>query len=107
MAGDLSVEVLPSGNDTCTIMVSGRLDLENYDTLDQAFGDAIDAGWVHICVDLEGIDYISSSGFGIFIEAMGTVQQRGGSLSFVNLSEKAKSIFRILGVMVSACDLES
>jgi anti-anti-sigma factor len=101
----ISVEVLPGSDDACTIIVEGRLDLDNYDILDKAFNDSISSGWTNICVDLAGIDYISSSGFGIFIEAMATVQQLGGSLSFINLSDKAKNIFRLLGIMVKACDL--
>lgn len=104
MAKELNLQVVSSGNDSCTFIITGRLDLDNYDLLDQAFTDALDTGFIHIRADLAGVDYISSAGFGIFIEAMGTVQQRGGSLTFVNLSNKARAFFKLLGVMVDACE---
>lgn len=106
MENPLTIDMEKTGTDSAVLRVGGRLDVDTYDELDAVFQDLIGHGLVHIEVDLADLEYISSAGFGIFIEAMATVQQYAGTLRFVHLSEKARSIFELLGALHDACEGE-
>ena len=103
MSRQLQIGKLTEGPDRCTLLLTGTIDLTTYDTLDRAFADALTEGQIHLNVDLAKVDYIASAGFGIFIEALATVRERGGSLKFVNPSPKARDLFRLLGILADSC----
>ena len=106
MTPDLQVDVVPTGGDACTLRLTGTLDINTYDQIEDAFARAMADGRLHITVDLGGIDFISSAGFGAFIEALGTLREAEGDLRFVNPSPTARDIFDLLGVLMDCCDFD-
>jgi anti-sigma B factor antagonist len=95
----LCIEVLPQDETACTLLVEGRLDLESNEELDRALHDTLDQGWRELYVDLSGVTYLSSLGVTIFIEAMATVEQRGGRIFFTNINPRIKPVLELVGVL--------
>ena len=106
MQSKLTVKRKPTKDDSCTLVLRGEIDMDTYEILEHKLATAVSDGKLHITLDLSGITFISSGGFGVFIEAAGTVQELGGSLKFINHSEKARDIFKLLGILLESCDFD-
>lgn len=57
--------------------------------------EALDAGSLHILLDLNGVSTIDSSGIGEMVSAYTTVTNRGGGLALLNLPPKVADILQI------------
>lgn len=49
-----------------------------------------------LVVDLEGVEYIDSSGFGVFLSVMKCANNNFGELRFCNISEDVMELFKLL-----------
>ncbi|WP_421617197.1 STAS domain-containing protein [Brevibacillus sp. TJ4] len=58
---------------------------------------AIEPGVKQIAVDLAQVDYMDSTGIGIFIAAMKACKNSGSQLRVRNLSPRVERLFRITG----------
>lgn len=57
--------------------------------------ETLEAGSLHILLDLEAVSTIDSSGIGEMVSAYTTVTNRGGKLKLVNLPAKVQDILTI------------
>lgn len=55
-------------------------------------------GVTRIAVDLEAVEYMDSTGLGIFIAAMKACKQTGCAFVVQNLSSRVERLFRITGM---------
>jgi len=85
---------------TCTLRLSGYLDLYTCDALQEFLQRVLQEGWRDITLDLGKLDYISSMGVGLLMEAMSVAEERGGRLRFRNLSPKVRDVVEMLGIML-------
>lgn len=51
-----------------------------------------------LIIDLKGVNYIDSSGFGCFLSIMKTARNNYGSLKFANAETRVKELFHILNL---------
>lgn len=51
---------------------------------------------VRIVVNMEGIDYISSAGWGVFVSEIKTIREKGGDLKLVRMIPDVFDIFKLL-----------
>jgi anti-sigma B factor antagonist len=49
-----------------------------------------------IIIDLAGVDYISSAGWGIFISEIKDIRERGGDLKLARMSNDVSEVFELL-----------
>ncbi|HEY3227514.1 MAG TPA: STAS domain-containing protein [Planctomycetota bacterium] len=78
--------------------VKGFLDAHTFEQLEKEFADIFDAGSFRLIVDLAGLDYISSAGAGVFIEAIGTAQENEGNIVLMRPGPNVKEVFDLLGL---------
>jgi len=78
--------------------VKGFLDAHTFEQLEREFNDIFDAGSFRLIVDLSGLDYISSAGAGVFIEAIGTAQENEGNIVLIRPGPNVKEVFDLLGL---------
>jgi anti-anti-sigma factor len=78
--------------------VKGFLDAHTFEQLEREFNDIFDAGSYRLIVDLSGLDYISSAGAGVFIEAIGTAQENEGNIILIRPGPNVKEVFDLLGL---------
>jgi anti-anti-sigma factor len=78
------------------IHLEGRLDVHLSLEIEQFINTLIDDGEKYLLFDLEGVQYLSSSGLRIFIAAMRRVKGLDGSIKLANMSESVKKIFKVV-----------
>src|SRR4030095_4351288 len=78
--------------------LEGLLDAHNFETLEALFEKYFDNQQYRFVVDLKKLEYVSSSGAGVFIGAVGTCQDNAGNIVLLQPSQEVKEIFELLGV---------
>ncbi len=83
------------------ILLSGSLDLECSRSLQDLLSWIIEhhSGSYSLIVDLEHVNYISSTGVGALTIALTTARKRDTRLQLRNLQPKVRAIFQLLGLM--------
>ncbi len=62
----------------------------------QALTSLFDKPGTKLVLDLTGIKYVDSSGFGVFLSAMKTAKNIGGSFKICNISPDVYELFKLL-----------
>lgn len=94
---DIRVEKLPGGAEM--IVASGSLDWNATPALQSTFEELFSRSVYKIVFDGSGVTYISSSPFGVFVEAMNQTQTAAGRLVFLNPSDAIREICELLGAV--------
>jgi len=85
------------GADNVTILkISGYLDTTTAGELETALYDLLDKGCYKIVIDLSGVTYISSAGWGIFIGEIKEIRNRGGDLKLAGMVGDVFEVFQLL-----------
>ncbi len=79
------------------VRVTGRADSVASETLEQVLLQHIADGQVHLVMDFENLEYLSSSGLRVLIMAGKTTEQHGGSLTLARLSENIQEVPTVSG----------
>lgn len=95
-AFQITKEKLPDG--IIIITVKGFLDAHTYEQFEKTLDELFDANVYRIIVDLSGLDYISSAGAGVFIGAIGVIQENNGNIILMNPTPNVKEVFDLLGL---------
>lgn len=94
---DLDVETTQQGT-TTVLTLRGEIDVYTAPRLRQAIVDAVDGGTQHLVVDMEGVDFLDSTGLGVMVEGLKRIKGREGTLSVVATQDKILKIFDITGL---------
>ena len=99
---------LPAGEDfrisvhddagTPTVTVEGEVDVATAPALRDELYRLIDRGTKRIVVDLAGMDFIDSTGLGVFVGALKRSREGGGELELRSPKPAARKIFNITGL---------
>jgi len=88
-------EVISS--DILKVSLSGFLDAHTAPEFENLLTDLIQKGNYKLLVDMDQVEYISSTGFGVFMGHIEDVRAKGGDIKFIRIPEKIFRIFSILG----------
>ncbi len=94
---ELDVKLERDG-DACVIRLAGEVDVYTSPSFKDRLVKAIDEGCLRIVVDLEGVDFIDSSGLGVLVSGLRRVKEQGGSIRLVCTREPIMKVFRITGL---------
>ena len=78
------------------LKVSGYLDTTTAGELETALYGLLDRGIYKIVVDLAGVNYISSAGWGIFIGEIKRIRNHGGDLKLSGMVGDVHEVFQLL-----------
>lgn len=92
----VKIETKPESNFQL-IEVEGEIDASSSIELDNALKEASEKYKI-ILINLEGLDYISSAGLGVFISYLEELKKQEIQLVIFGLQEKVKEVFAILGL---------
>ena len=81
-----------------TITVEGEVDVATAPTVRDELYRLIDRGTKRIVVDLSGMEFIDSTGLGVFVGALKRSREGGGELELRSLKPAARKIFDITGL---------
>ena len=82
--------------DVAVLKVSGYLDTTTASELENALYGLLKQEAFKIVVDLSGVDYISSAGWGIFIGEIKDIRHRGGDLKLSGMVGDVYEVFQLL-----------
>ena len=94
---DLSLDNRSAG-ERMVVDVGGEIDVYTAPKLRERLVDLINAGHYHLVVNLEGVDFLDSTGLGVLVGALKRVRAHEGSLRLVCTQERLLKIFRITGL---------
>lgn len=99
MAVDGIVVSVMTGTNTggvSILKVSGYLDTTTAGELESALYGLLDRGIYKVVVDLAGVNYISSAGWGIFIGEIKRIRNHGGDLKLAGMVGDVHEVFQLL-----------
>lgn len=94
---DLNIDV-ETKDGFSIVGVTGEVDVFTAPKLREQLIDLVDQGAYQIVVDLEGVDFLDSTGLGVLVAGLKRAKTHDGSLSIVCTKEKILKIFRVTGL---------
>ncbi|HLF03029.1 MAG TPA: STAS domain-containing protein [Anaerolineales bacterium] len=77
------------------IRITGRVDSNTSSVLDAKLKEYISANKVHIVLEMDETDFISSAGVRALISAQKAVKPRGGQVVLAKPSEKVRDVLKL------------
>ncbi|NLU67886.1 anti-sigma factor antagonist BldG [Streptomyces sp. HNM0574] len=94
---DLSLSTRTVGDRTI-VAVGGEIDVYTAPKLREQLVELVNDGSYHLVVDMEGVDFLDSTGLGVLVGGLKRVRAHEGSLRLVCNQERILKIFRITGL---------
>lgn len=95
---DLRLDVREAG-DWSVLEVVGEVDVATAPRLREQLIALVNEERYHIVVDLEGVDFIDSTGLGVLIGALKRVRTHDGDLALVCTESRILKVFEITGLI--------
>jgi anti-sigma B factor antagonist len=95
---DLMLNEYSAAPDRTVIEVSGEIDVYTAPRLREALISLVDAGNFRLIVDMEGVEFLDSTGLGVLVGALKRVRAHDGSIDLVCTQGRILRIFRITGL---------
>ena len=83
--------------DVNVISLSGRIDAYSANDVETKLDTLINAGQVRLVINLEELEYISSSGLRVFLAALKEAKKQQGDLKLACMKPYIKEVFDIAG----------
>jgi anti-sigma B factor antagonist len=94
---DMSLSTRTEGDRT-VVVVGGEIDVYTAPKLREQLIDLVSSGNYQLVVDMEGVDFLDSTGLGVLVGGLKRVRAHDGSLRLVCSQERILKIFRITGL---------
>lgn len=94
---DLSIEVIESENKSI-IKLSGEIDVYTAPNLKKTLIPLSEIEGQTIEVDMEKVNYMDSTGLGIFISLLKSSKEHGTDFKLLNLQDRVMRLFTITGL---------
>jgi anti-sigma B factor antagonist len=94
---DLGLDV-KERNGWAVLSVQGEVDVYTAPQFREQLIQLVDQGQRKILVDLEGVEFLDSTGLGVLVGGLKRVRAHEGSLRLVCTQERILKIFRITGL---------
>jgi anti-sigma B factor antagonist len=95
--------------DISILSLTGRLDAYSATEVEKKFDAVIESGCVKIVLNLEGLEYISSSGLRVFLSQLKKVRKQSGDIKLAGMKPNIKEVFDIAGFtqLFNICENEN
>jgi anti-sigma B factor antagonist len=94
---ELGLDVSKVGSHA-VVDVKGEIDVYTAPKLREKLIELVSEGSYDVVVNLEGVDFLDSTGLGVLVGALKRVKAHDGSLSLVCTQDKILKIFKITGL---------
>jgi anti-sigma B factor antagonist len=85
-------------DDHSVVDVKGEIDVYTAPKLREKLIELVSEGSYDVVVNLEGVDFLDSTGLGVLVGALKRVKAHDGNLSLVCTQDKILKIFKITGL---------
>ncbi len=80
------------------VRVVGRVDSLTAPQFEEKLNEFITAGKIHLVVEMDGTDYLSSAGARALISTQKTLKPRGGQLALAKPSKRVRDVLQLAGL---------
>jgi anti-sigma B factor antagonist len=94
---ELALDVSKTGS-LSVVDVRGEIDVYTAPKLREKLIELVSEGSYNVVVNLEGVDFLDSTGLGVLVGALKRVKAHDGTLALVCTQEKILKIFKITGL---------
>jgi len=92
----ISLDASGSNGEVSVVRVDGVIDTMTATELEKVMNSLLDQKRYNIVIDLGGVDYISSAGWGIFISNIREIRQNEGDIKLARMVPNVHEIFELL-----------
>jgi anti-sigma B factor antagonist len=92
----ISLDAAGSEGEISIVRVDGVIDTMTASELEKVMNSLLDRSRYNIIIDLGGVDYISSAGWGIFISNIREIRQNNGDLKLARMIPNVYEIYELL-----------
>lgn len=92
----ISLDTTGAANDISVVRVDGVIDTMTASELERVMNTLIEQKRYRIIIDLAGVDYISSAGWGIFISNIREIKANAGDIKLARMIPSVYEIFELL-----------
>ncbi|MGB2895831.1 MAG: STAS domain-containing protein [Anaerolineales bacterium] len=82
------------------VTVAGRVDSVTYSEFESVLQAELEQGRVNVALDLSGVEFISSAGLRVLVNARKTVKNAGGKIVIAQPSQQVSETLEIAGLEV-------
>jgi len=93
----MNIEQERIGKSTVTLTLYGRLDTVNAPQLESKIKEQEDI--TELTLDFKGVEYISSMGLRVLLQAKKTMKSNGARLTIINMRDSVREIFEMTGFL--------
>ena len=83
------------------VALRGRLDSLSYTSLEQALTPFLNGGTRVLILDLQELEYVSSSGLRVIFKTWKNIEAHGGSFSMTHLRPQITAVFEVIKALPS------
>ena len=80
------------------VAVEGEIDVYTAPKLRDKITELVGEGLYHLIIDIEGVEFLDSTGLGVLVGGLKKVRAHNGSLQLICTQERLLKIFRITGL---------
>jgi anti-sigma B factor antagonist len=95
---DLMLNAYPVGQGQTVIEVSGEIDVYTAPRFRETLVSLVEAGNYRLIVDMEGVEFLDSTGLGVLVGGLKRVRVHDGEIDLVCTQGRILRIFRITGL---------
>jgi anti-sigma B factor antagonist len=95
---DLTLNEYSAAPGQTVVEVSGEIDVYTAPRLREALISLVDAGNYRLIIDMDGVEFLDSTGLGVLVGGLKRVRAHDGSIDLVCTQGKILRIFRITGL---------
>ncbi len=95
---ELGLEVDDSRPPFTVLAVKGEIDVYSAPRLRERLVELVSEGHRQIVVDLEGVDFLDSTGLGVLVGGLKRLRTNGGDLALVCTQPRILKVFEITGL---------
>ncbi|GMT48993.1 MAG: anti-sigma factor antagonist [bacterium] len=88
----MEVHVRESGN-VAILDIKGEFDLHNVNSMKKAIRDMTEKGMFNLLINMDETSYLDSSGIGVLVSTLNSLQKAGGILKIMNIKGPVKKVF--------------
>lgn len=93
---EISQTKVGARRDVAMLSVNGYVDTMTCSILLSKIAENVNAGTLHIIVDMAQVNYVSSAGWGVFVGEIKGIRERGGDLKLVQMTPEVYDVFEML-----------
>jgi anti-sigma B factor antagonist len=94
----LTITVDLAAPDATVLAARGEIDVYSSSMFREEITSIIDAGTHRLVLDIEGVEFLDSTGLGVLISALKRVRARDGSMGIVCTQPRILRVFKVSGL---------